>query len=79
MLTPDKKLDVRMQTKTDTSENWSLIEDTFTPLSGEMIIYSDILRIKIGDGKTLLKDLQFIHNGQSTLSVEGECLMIRNS
>ena len=44
----------RIQEKTDTSENWAIIESTFIPLYGELIIYSDLGRMKVGDGVTTL-------------------------
>ena len=47
----------RIQEKTDTSTNWAQIESTFIPLKGELIIYSDLGRIKIGDGVTTLANL----------------------
>lgn len=56
----------RIQLKSDTEENWSLIESTFVPLEGELIlIYStmenkEICRIKAGDGTTVLEQLPYI-------------------
>ena len=63
----------RIQLKYDTEENWLLVEETFKPLSGEMIIYSPdsnhgYCRVKIGDGKTFLKNLNFVDSG----TVNGE-------
>lgn len=48
----------------DTSANWASCEETFIPKAGEFIVYDidleyDYERFKIGDGKTLLKDLPF--------------------
>lgn len=51
----------RIQHKIDTSENWAKAEN-FIPLEGELIIYSDLNRIKIGDGITYVNDLLFISN-----------------
>lgn len=53
-----KKLLARTQQKTDTSANWELVND-FIPLKGEIIIYSDLNRIKLGDGETKVNDLEF--------------------
>ncbi len=52
----------RIQHKIDTSENWAKAEN-FKPLEGELIIYSDVKRIKIGDGTTPVNELDFISNG----------------
>lgn len=51
---------VRQQQKIDTKENWEKIAGSFQPLNGEIIIYSDIKNIKIGDGENLLAALDFI-------------------
>ena len=49
----------RIQEKTDTSENWAKVESTFIPLYGELIIYSDLGRMKVGDGVTTLGALSW--------------------
>ena len=49
----------RIQEKTDISENWAKIESTFVPLYGELIIYSDLGRMKVGDGVTTLGALSW--------------------
>ena len=49
----------RIQEKTDTSENWAEVESTFIPLYGELIIYSDLGRMKVGDGVTTLGALSW--------------------
>ena len=48
----------RMQQKADTSANWAKATN-FTPLEGEMIVYTDKNQFKIGDGKTNVNDLPF--------------------
>jgi len=48
----------RMQQKHDTSANWALAT-TFIPLKGELIIYSDLNKFKIGDGVTVVESLPF--------------------
>ena len=53
-------LNVRIQLKKDSSENWDLMSTP--PLDGEIIIYQDgekNTNIKIGDGEHLPKDLPF--------------------
>ena len=59
------KLNARIVTLHDTEENWNKLID-FIPNSGESICYEpDInhtyVRLKLGDGKTKLKDLPFIN------------------
>ena len=49
----------RIQNKNDIEANW-LKATNFTPLKGEIIIYTDTLRFKIGDGTTLLSQLEFM-------------------
>ena len=56
----------RTQLKHDTSENWSKAVN-FIPLDGEMIIYTDLKRFKIGDGQTLVNDLPFFDQEPKTL------------
>ena len=62
--------DTRIKLKSDTEENWRLIESTFRPLPGELIIYSpdndhrDYSRVKIGnEQRDALRDLPFIDAG----------------
>lgn len=45
-----KKLLSRIQNKHDTLENWNKATN-FIPLKGEIIVYDDIGKIKIGDGE----------------------------
>ena len=54
-----KTINTRIQMKRDTSENWNKV--ITPPLEGELLIYLDNNgnNIKIGDGKTLPKDLPF--------------------
>ena len=55
----NKEIKTRIQNKNDTSENWAKAVN-FVPLKGEIIIYNDTLQFKIGDGKTLLSQLEFV-------------------
>ena len=54
----NKEIKTRIQNKNDTSENWAKAVN-FVPLKGEIIIYNDTLQFKIGDGTTLLSQLEF--------------------
>ena len=55
----EKKLFTRIQQKMDTKANWDKATN-FVPLKGEIIVYSDLNEMKVGDGTTLVKDLPFI-------------------
>ena len=55
----NKEIKTRIQNKNDTSENWAKAVN-FIPLKGEIIIYNDTLQFKVGDGKTLLSQLEFV-------------------
>jgi len=61
--------------KSDTSENWEKAKN-FIPKKNEMIIYTDFMPqgMKIGDGKTKLKDLKFIDNNE--FEIDGDTLII---
>lgn len=48
----------RIVQKHDTSANWAKATN-FIPLKGEIIIYDDLNKIKIGDGTTKVNDLKF--------------------
>lgn len=49
----------RIQLKTDTAANWAKATN-FKPKAGELVYYSDIKRIKIGDGITAVAALPFV-------------------
>jgi hypothetical protein len=60
-----KSIKTRIQNKHDTEANWKLAT-SFMPLAGEVIIYDpdathERPRVKIGDGKTLVNQLDFVH------------------
>lgn len=55
----NKEIKTRIQLKNGTTEDWNKATN-FTPLKGELIIYNDTLRFKIGDGTTLLSQLEFM-------------------
>lgn len=69
----------RIQLKSDIQENWELIPN-FVPLAGELIIYlpddtHTYARIKIGDGETTIRNLNFVDAG----TLNGEQLNIVQS
>lgn len=51
----------RIVQKHDSSANWAKATN-FIPLKGEIIIYDDLNKIKIGDGTTKVGDLTFIND-----------------
>lgn len=66
----EKTLNTRIQHKIDTAAHWELATN-FKPLEGEIIVYSDLNKIKIGDGKTNVNDLEFV-SGFSTILEDEE-------
>ena len=52
------KYNTRVLQKHDMKENWDKATN-FIPLPGEIIVYDDLRKIKIGDGVTLINDLPF--------------------
>ena len=55
----EKTLQSRIIQKHDTSANWAKATN-FKPKTGEIVIYDDLKKIKIGDGKTVVSELPFI-------------------
>ena len=74
-MTNTNTINTRIQLKSDTQAKWELIDSTFIPLNGEIIIYApddthEYSRLKVGDGSTVLARLKFIDAG----SIEGTTL-----
>ena len=61
----DNTIKIRIKNKIDTAENWGA-KTTFIPLNGEVIVYSDLNKIKIGNGVTLLANLPFMQAEDNT-------------
>lgn len=61
--------------KKDTSENWNKAKN-FIPKENEVIIYTDLEKKKIGNGKNLLNELPFID--LDFCSVDGTTLIINS-
>lgn len=61
--------------KKDTTENWNKAKN-FIPKENEVIIYTDLEKKKIGDGKNLLNKLPFID--LDFCSVDGTTLIINS-
>lgn len=54
----------RIVQKHDSSANWAKATN-FIPLKGEIIVYDDLNKIKIGDGTTKVNDLNFINDNDA--------------
>lgn len=66
----------RFQMKRDTAANWSLVEATFVPLAGEIIVYTDTHKIKAGDGVTTLGSLPAIGGGGAYADLTGKPIYV---
>ena len=64
-------LKTRMRQKVDTSQNWAKAKN-FVPLKGEICIYSDLHRMKVGNGTTKINDLDFENPVDAELSTTSE-------
>lgn len=64
----NKLLKTRMQQKIDTSQNWAKATN-FVPLKGEICIYSDLHRMKVGDGTSKIGDLDFFETVASSTTL----------
>ena len=69
-----KRLNSRLIQKNDTSANWETASNNgFVPLKGEIIIYTDLNKIKIGDGVTVVGNLEFF-GGDAASVIPGDFL-----
>lgn len=59
MATTQKQVKTRIQQKHDTSANWAKAT-SFVPLKGEIVVYDDLGRIKVGDGTKTVTNLKFV-------------------
>lgn len=64
----EKNLTTRIKHKIDTSANWAKAVN-FIPLKGEIIIYSDLRKIKVGDGTTKVNSLEFLADSDTHQAV----------
>ena len=72
-----KEINVTVKNRCDTEYNWNI--SRYVPESGEIILYSDINRIKIGDGKSLAKNLSFVSTETYALSKSGSIITLIGS
>ena len=62
MATTQKQVKTRIQQKHDTSANWAKAT-SFVPLKGEIVVYDDLGRVKVGDGTNTVANLKFVDEG----------------
>lgn len=65
----EKKIQARIRQKVDTKANWDKATN-FVPLKGEYIYYSDLHKVKVGDGTTKVGALPFLADSD-THSITG--------
>ena len=65
----DKILKTRIQQKIDTKANWDKAVN-FVPLKGEIIVYSDLNKIKVGDGAKKVSELPFLADSDTHQSIK---------
>lgn len=63
----DKILNTRIKQKTDTKANWDKAVN-FVPLKGEIIVYSDLNKIKVGDGAKKVGELPFLADNDTKVT-----------
>ena len=64
----NKTFQGRIVQKHDTEANWEKATN-FIPLKGEIIVYDDLKKIKIGDGVTKVGNLAFINDNVSSTTI----------
>ena len=63
----DKILNTRVKQKIDTKANWDKAVN-FVPLKGEIIVYSDLNKIKVGDGAKKVGELPFLADNDTKVT-----------
>lgn len=66
----DKKIQTRIINKHDTKANWDKAVN-FVPLKGEIIIYTDENKVKIGDGETTVINLPYATASDASVVTSG--------
>lgn len=66
----EKTLNTRIINKNDIKENWDKATN-FVPKKGEVILYNDLRKTKIGDGETTVVNLPYANETGSVHLVEG--------
>ena len=72
MSSNEKIIKSRQQQKSDVSTNWKIAgENGFIPKKGEIIVYDNLNKIKIGDGIQNVNDLSFTNGGVGLITKQG--------
>lgn len=74
----DKNLKARIVNKNGTSAEWEKAT-SFVPKKGELILYTDLNKIKIGDGVTKVNDLPFLTVPNKTSDLTNDSGYITNT
>ena len=74
----DKNLKARIVNKNGTSAEWEKAT-SFVPKKGELILYTDLNKIKIGDGVTKVNDLPFLTVPNKTSDLTNDSSYITNT
>lgn len=74
----DKNLKARIVNKNGTSAEWEKAT-SFVPKKGELILYTDLNKIKIGDGITKVNDLPFLTVPNKTSDLTNDSGYITNT
>ena len=74
----DKNLKARIVNKNGTSAEWEKAT-SFIPKKGELILYTDLNKIKIGDGVTKVNDLPFLTVPNKTSDLTNDSDYITNT
>lgn len=74
----DKNLKARIVNKNGTSAEWEKAT-SFIPKKGELILYTDLNKIKIGDGVTKVNDLPFLTVPNKTSDLTNDSGYITNT
>ena len=64
---PEKTLSTRVVNKHDSSTNWDKAVN-FVPKAGELVVYDDLHKAKLGNGTSKVGDLPFLDKQNLTRS-----------
>lgn len=71
----EKTLKTRIQNKRGTTAEWATgTAPNFVPKDGEIVAYTDVHRVKIGDGTTKVSDLPFVDKVRD-VTLDGESIV----
>ncbi len=74
----NKTLHTRIITKHDTKAHWDLAVN-FVPLSGEIIVYDDLKKFKVGDGTATVSNLPYFNENKESRVFEGVSTTVKTT